>query len=252
MAISKEQPMRPALIEAVDSIDEANDAALNALNIANDAKSDVQNEITRATAAEANLQTAIENETDERISAVNELEQSISSTENFLLSNIDAEEARATTAEANLQTAIEVAVETEKTRAEAAETTLQTAIDNEAARATAAENALQEQIQPQFRLQDFGYSLNPSITLNPITNDAAPGTNLNRIDITIDSALENEWKIASLAKYELKSGSTRIDATVLYSFSMNAQKTLRVGFKTTGTQDVQIDYIAGALLLMRR
>ena len=62
-----------------------------------------------------------------------------------------------------------------------------------------------------------------------------------------------DWKAAMLAKYEiLDSNNKRIEAPIMYSFSMAGQKTLRVGFRAAGVDDVSATVIRGAVLLTNR
>ena len=102
-----------------------------------------------------------------------------------------------------------------------------------------------------FMLLDFSQSV--SGTLLPVTSDTAiSGASTGRIDITVPEQYQDEWAIASIAKWEIKNGSTRVDAFPMYSFSMNGQKTMRVGYRTSGTTNKSFTTIAGAMLLKHR
>lgn len=103
-----------------------------------------------------------------------------------------------------------------------------------------------------IRLYDFNQSLSPVVTLRPLTDATAPGDNNSRVDISLPASLENDWKISSLVKFECYNGSTRIDAAIIYQFSMYEQKTLRIGLKTSGSANKSMSRIQGALLLTSR
>lgn len=102
-----------------------------------------------------------------------------------------------------------------------------------------------------FMLLDFSQSV--SGTLLPATSDTAiSGASTGRVDITVPEQYQDEWAIASIAKWEIKNGSTRIDAFPMYSFSMNGQKTMRIGYRTSGSSNKSFTTIAGAMLLKHR
>lgn len=103
-----------------------------------------------------------------------------------------------------------------------------------------------------IRLYDFTKTLSPSVTLRPVSDDTVPGDGNSRVDIVLPTDMGADWKIASVAKLECYNGSTRIDAAVIYQFSMNLQKTMRVGLKTTGAVNKTINKVSGALLLTSR
>lgn len=105
---------------------------------------------------------------------------------------------------------------------------------------------IQDEVEHQFKLWDFNHTINATLPVVTSSDAAA------KIDIALPSELEDDWKIASLQKYEVKNGTTRINAVPVFQFSMNQQKTLRCGFMTTGSNSESVDSIAGALLLMRR
>lgn len=118
----------------------------------------------------------------------------------------------------------------------------------------ARDSGLQQQIDAlgePFRLYDF--SQNISGTMYPMSSDTAiSGNSSGRVDIDIGATMAENWAITSLAKYEVFNGSTRIDATPMYSFSMSGQRILRVGFRTSGTTNKQFTKVQGALLLKHR
>lgn len=84
--------------------------------------------------------------------------------------------------------------------------------------------------------------------LYPVTSD----TEVEKIDITLSDEILNDWAIAGLAKYEFLNGNARIDAIPCFEFSMEGQRILRCGFRTSGTTEKQYTKIQGALLLQRR
>lgn len=116
-------------------------------------------------------------------------------------------------------------------------------------RLTAAEGAIAGMTEP-FMLYDFTQTVS-SVSLPMVTSADAPGN----IDVVLPASLENDWKIASVAKYEVfdaASGGNRIPAVICHQFSMNSQKTMRVGFKAASSSARTAMRIAGALLLTRR
>lgn len=116
------------------------------------------------------------------------------------------------------------------------------------------DESLQSQIDAldeSFRLYDFQQSV--SGTLLPVTSDTAiSGTSTGRIDLDIGAEMAEKWAIASLCKWEIFNGSTRIDAIPMYQFSMETQRKLRVGFRTSGSSSKSFTRLQGALLLKRR
>lgn len=102
-----------------------------------------------------------------------------------------------------------------------------------------------------FMLLDFSQQGDGEIT--PCSSDTLPNSlGTGRIDVTLREDLQADWAIASLAKYEIKNGNTRVPAWPIASFSMNGQTVLRVLFKTTGTSNKPFTTIAGAILLKHR
>ena len=102
-----------------------------------------------------------------------------------------------------------------------------------------------------FMLLDFSQTI--SGTLLPVTSDTAiSGASTGRIDVTVPTEYQDEWAIASIAKWEIKNGSTRVDAFPMYSFSMSGQKVMRVGYRTSGSSNKSFTTIAGAMLLKHR
>ena len=103
-----------------------------------------------------------------------------------------------------------------------------------------------------YELYDFTQS--GSGTILPMSSSTAiSGITTGRIDITLPAAKQADWKIASMAKYELvDSSNTRIDAVQVFSFSMSSQTVLRVGFRTSGSTNKSFATLKGALLLSAR
>lgn len=108
-----------------------------------------------------------------------------------------------------------------------------------------------------FRLQDFTQQIN--VTIPCITEDIS-NTSIPNVDIDLDvidptGQLNQNFAIASLAKYEVfdaPSGGNRLNVTPVCSFSMNGQRTLRVRMMCAGNQRKTAMRIAGALLLKHR
>lgn len=108
-----------------------------------------------------------------------------------------------------------------------------------------------------FRLQDFNQQIN--VTIPCITEDIS-NTSIPNVDIDLDvidptGQLNQNFAIASLAKYEVfdaPSGGNRLNVTPVCSFSMNSQRTLRVRMMCAGTQRKIALRISGALLLKHR
>lgn len=103
-----------------------------------------------------------------------------------------------------------------------------------------------------FMLLDFNQAVSGGV-LTPCTDDTMPtSAATGRIDIALREELQADWAIASLAKYEVKNGSTRVPAFPVASFSMTQQTVLRVLFKTAGTVTKDFTSINGAILLKHR
>ena len=108
-----------------------------------------------------------------------------------------------------------------------------------------------------FRLQDFTQQIN--VTFPCLTEDIA-NTSIPNMDIDLDvidptGQLNQNFAIASLAKYEVynaASGGQRLNVTPVCSFSMNGQRTLRVRMMCAGSTRVTGLRISGALLLKHR
>lgn len=134
--------------------------------------------------------------------------------------------------------------------------TSQNAVENRVIKSyvDAADRALQFQIDglgEPYRLYDFNQTV--SGTLFPVTsNTGITGTETGRIDIDIGESMAADWAIASMCKWEIFNGSTRVDAFPMYEFSMQQQRILRVGFRTSGTENKTFTKIQGALLLKHR
>lgn len=108
-----------------------------------------------------------------------------------------------------------------------------------------------------FRLQDFNQQIN--VTFPCVTEDIA-NTSIPNMDIDLDvidptGQLNQNFAIASLAKYEVynaSSGGSRLNVFPVCSFSMNQQRTLRVRMMCAGSTRVTGLRISGALLLKHR
>lgn len=130
--------------------------------------------------------------------------------------------------------------------------------------ATKADTSVTDDLQFQidglgepFRLQDFSQQIN--VIIPSITSDVA-NTSIPNIDIdlnVIDSTgkLNENFAIASLAKYEVydaASGGNRLNVTPICSFSMTGQRILRVRMMAAGTTSKTARRINGAILLKHR
>lgn len=133
------------------------------------------------------------------------------------------------------------------------ETNMQTIIDEIKRYSDKNNEALQAQINNvlmPFMLYDFGQVINT--TLYPVTNAITIDDRSGRIDVHVPTNLVNEWKIANVIKYELFNNTSRVESIKLYEFSMNTQKTIRIGFRTTGNASKTVNKIQGSLFLIRR
>lgn len=121
-------------------------------------------------------------------------------------------------------------------------------------------NILQNEIDglgEPFRLQDFNQQIN--VTFPCVTEDIA-NTSIPNMDIDLNvidptGQLNQNFAIASLAKYEVynaASGGQRLNVFPVCSFSMNGQRTLRVRMMCAGSSRVTGLRISGALLLKHR
>lgn len=108
------------------------------------------------------------------------------------------------------------------------------------------EETYPEPVVGVVHLHDF--SMEVEGALLPITSDEP----ITSIDFAVPVDMHGDWAVASLSKYEFFNGETRIDSIVCYQFSMNGQKVLRCGFRTSGTQPKAFTKVQGALLLKRR
>ena len=126
-------------------------------------QTNIDNEVTRAKAAEQTLQSNIDKEVQDRIADVNAEETRATEAEKVLQSNIDAEETRATEAEQLLTTNLNSEIARAKAAEEKlatdlnteiqnrtnADSTLQSNIDDEASRAKSAEQALRNDLNAE-------------------------------------------------------------------------------------------------------
>ena len=107
----------------------------------------------------------------------------------------------------------------------------------------------------EFKLVDFTVTVPSSSVLTPMSNDVLPqaGSNNGVVDISVKPEFVDEWAMCSLVKWEVKnSAGKRIVAVPAFSFSMDGQKTLRVGFKTCGSTNVPFTTVSGAVLYKHR
>ena len=108
-----------------------------------------------------------------------------------------------------------------------------------------------------FRLQDFTQQINLTI---PHCNQDIANTSIPNVDIDLDiidptGALNQDFAIAGLAKYEVydaTSGGNRLNCWPVCSFSMNGQRVLRVRMMVAGSTAKTARRISGALLLKHR
>ena len=108
-----------------------------------------------------------------------------------------------------------------------------------------------------FRLKDFNQQINITI---PLVSQEISNTNIPNVDIDLNiidptGALNEQFAIAGLAKYEVydaTSGGNRINVFPVCSFSMNSQRVLRVRMMCAGTSAKTARRIQGAILLKHR
>ena len=108
-----------------------------------------------------------------------------------------------------------------------------------------------------FLLKDFNQQVNLTI---PHCNQDIANTSIPNMDVDLDvidptGNLNQEYAIASLAKYEVydaTSGGNRLNCWPVCSFSMNGQRTLRLRMLCAGTTSKTARRIQGALLLKHR
>ena len=123
-----------------------------------------------------------------------------------------------------------------------------------------ADGELQTQIDAlgePFRLQDFQQQIN--VTIPSVTQDIS-NTSIPNVDVDLDvidpsGTLNQNFAIASLAKYEVydaTSGGNRLNVMPVCSFSMNSQRTLRIRMMVAGPNSKTARRIAGAILLKHR
>lgn len=107
----------------------------------------------------------------------------------------------------------------------------------------------------EFKLVDFAVTVSTGNVLTPMSNNVIPkaGNNNGVVDIPVKPEFVDEWAMCSLVKWEVfNSANQRIVAVPTFSFSMDGQKTLRVGFKTCGSTDVPFTKVSGAVLYKHR
>ena len=108
-----------------------------------------------------------------------------------------------------------------------------------------------------FRLQEFTQQIN--VTIPSITTEVS-NTQIPNVDVDLDvidpsGQLNQDFAIASLAKYEVydaTSGGNRLNVTPICSFSMNGQRTLRIRMMCAGPSSKTARRITGAILLKHR
>ena len=104
--------------------------------------------------------------------------------------------------------------------------------------------------EKHFFLYDFAEEYD-SKTILPIS-DTTPITGSNRFNVTIPENLQADWKVASLLKWELFNGNTRVDGVLCYQFTMGGQTQLAAAFKTSGNASASITKFSGEILLLKR
>ena len=108
-----------------------------------------------------------------------------------------------------------------------------------------------EALGEAYMLYDFSQTVNG--TLTPVTSDTPiSGISTGRVDIDIGAEMAVTWAIASVAKWEVFNEGVRVDAIPMYQFSMEKQRKLRVGYRTSGSTSKPFTKISGALLLKHR
>lgn len=204
MAISKEQPMRPALIDVVE--------------FANGQGDDIE-QLQELTA-----------EHTEQIEAITDVQAEFSK-------ELQAEIENRTQADDSLGNTLEGLIEAETERAQGIEQTLGLRID-------------ELEAEEHFYLYDFNIEYEEKNVL-PIS-DPTPITGTNRFSVVIPQELQAGWKVASLLKYELFNGSTRVDGILCYQTTMGGQTELTAAFKTSGSANATVTKFSGELLLLKR
>lgn len=107
----------------------------------------------------------------------------------------------------------------------------------------------------EFKLVVFTVNVPSGSYLTPMSDDVIPkaGNNNGVVDIPVKSEFVDEWAMCSLVKWEVfNTSNQRIVAVPAFSFSMDGQKTLRVGFKTCGSTNVPFTKVSGAVLYKYR
>lgn len=104
--------------------------------------------------------------------------------------------------------------------------------------------------EEHFYLYDFAEEYEAKTVL-PIS-DSTPVTGSNRFSITIPENLQADWKVASLLKWELFNGNTRVDGILVYQTTMGGQTQLAAAFKTSGDASASVTRFSGEILLLKR
>ena len=100
-------------------------------------------------------------------------------------------------------------------------------------------------------LFDFGLDLDKTIL--SVTSTASQDSVANAIDAKMPADLHEDWKIAGLVKWELKDASgKRIEAMPTTVFTMDGQTTMRMWFRTPGSENKVVKRFSGAMLLTKR
>jgi len=213
---------------------------------ANNRGAAISNEVTRATNAEATLQTAINNEIEraseaeealsssitkeetDRKAEDSELAAAITKEETDRKGAVTAEIERATSAEASLQTEIN----TESARATSAETKLQTAITEEAERAKAKENELSGKVTTEVTRATSAETALQTAISNEVTRATSAETTLdNKINTeenhrkTADSTLTD--KITAETQTRINEDGKLLSGITSVSNSLNSEVTNR-------------------------
>lgn len=229
MAISKEQPMRPALIDVVEFA--------NGQGSEIEELQDLTAEHTRQIEDITEVQAQYSEELQTEIERALEAEQALGLRADNLAGDIAAEEQARENADDALQDAIDGKQDM--------------LVSGENIKTFNSQSILGSgNIDPEFMRLDFSQELNTELL--PISDDTAATSNTGRVDIVLPAEYQADWAIVDLNKYELKNGSTRVDAVPMFKITMSGQTIIRVGFKTSGSANKQVNAISGGLLLIRR
>lgn len=97
----------------------------------------------------------------------------------------------------------------------------------------------------------YDYSIGETYVLKPISDTTQPTGN-EQITVTLPSSLQTDWKVAGLGTWELKNGSTPVDAMPVQAVSMDGQTAIRVCFKTTDSVPQTVNAGTISIILVKR